>query len=138
MPEPTAIIGEARRWIGVRWCHQGRDRQRGVDCAGLLIRVADHFNLGLIDRRAYGRRQDGRYLVRDLHQQLKYISLSLYKGGDIGLFTDQGFPLHVGFLTGPDQGDGVIHAHARRRQVVEEPLAQFGRPVAIFRLPEVR
>ena len=30
------IVAEARRWIGVRWRHQGRSRS-GVDCIGLCL-----------------------------------------------------------------------------------------------------
>ncbi|USG59928.1 hypothetical protein NBZ79_12150 [Sneathiella marina] len=136
MPEAELLIGEARRWIGVRWRHQGRDFRRGVDCAGLLVCVASRFDLGLEDRRGYGRRQDGRILLQDLHDQLKYISVSTYKNGDIGVFMEQGCPAHLGFLATSDTGSTVIHAHAGRRQVVEEDLHHVGPPVAVFRLRE--
>lgn len=133
----NALIQEARRWIGVRWRHQGRDFERGVDCAGLLICVTARLGLRLVDRRAYGRRQRGELLLQDLHQQLKYISVSLYNNGDIGVFMEQGHPVHIGFLAVSKGQFSVIHAHARRRQVVEEMLDQVGSPVAVFRLPEV-
>lgn len=137
MPSSAALLQEARRWIGVRWRHQGRDFERGVDCAGLLICVAAQFDLGLRDRRGYGCRQVGRFLLQNLHDQLKYISASSYNNGDIGVFMEQGYPLHIGFLTTLNHEPGVLHAHARRRQVVEELLAPAGPPVAVFRLPGV-
>lgn len=138
MTSPDQILLAARGWLGVRWCHQGRDRLRGVDCAGLLICVARQLNLSLTDRPSYGRRHDGKFLMRDLHKQLKYISTSICNNGDIGVFKNRGYLIHVGFLSMAKTGDTVIHAHARRRKVVEEPLDQFGRPSAVFRLPEVR
>ena len=137
MLDADTLIEEARRWIGVRWRHQGRDFERGVDCAGLLICVAARLGLDLVDRRAYGRRQSGGLLMRDLHDQLKYISVSLYNNGDIGVFMEEGYPVHIGFLAASKGEPSVIHAHARRRQVVEETLDQAGSPVAVFRLQGV-
>jgi cell wall-associated NlpC family hydrolase len=136
-PNANALIKEARRWIGVRWRHQGRDFERGVDCAGLLICVAARLGLNLVDRRSYGRRQSGALLMQDLHEQLKYISVSYYNNGDIGVFSEKGYPVHLGFLVRSKGQNSVIHAHARRRRVVEEALDQVGSPIAVFRLPEV-
>jgi len=39
------VVAQARKYMGVRWAHQGRS-PAGMDCAGLVIRVAQ--DLGLI------------------------------------------------------------------------------------------
>lgn len=41
---PDDVVAEARRWVGVPFRHQGRDRN-GVDCVGLPIIICKKFNL---------------------------------------------------------------------------------------------
>ena len=116
MTERVQIIENARGWIGTRWQHQGRSRAGGV----------------------YRRRQDGRQLLSEIHRQLQNIPTTNWKEGDIGVFKESAFPIHVGFLGRRDGVPTVIHAHARRRQVIEEPLAVDGAPFLVFSLPEVK
>lgn len=136
MTSREQIITTARDWIGVRWQHQGRSRIEGVDCVGLLVVVAQSLGLPVTDVRNYRRRQTGRELLKILDDQLKKTPLEGWKIGDIGVFKESSFPIHVGVLNAGDEGLSVIHAHARRRQVIEEPLAQYGMPIAAFSLLE--
>jgi len=46
MANSSIIVEEARKYLGVRWKHQGRSLN-GVDCLGLVARV--YGDLGLID-----------------------------------------------------------------------------------------
>ncbi|MCF8467413.1 MAG: hypothetical protein K9G33_08445, partial [Sneathiella sp.] len=69
--------------------------------------------------------------------QLEKQSVTNWKTGDIGVFKESAFPIHVGFLGLRDGTRTVIHAHARRRQVIEEALGPYGAPFAVFSLPEV-
>ena len=50
------VVDEARRWIGVPFLHQGRNRA-GVDCIGLVICVAQRLELiaANFERTDYGR-----------------------------------------------------------------------------------
>ncbi|MBL4907867.1 MAG: hypothetical protein JKX94_10480 [Sneathiella sp.] len=57
-----------------------------------------------------------------------------WQQGDIALFRDSGFPVHLGFLALKKGVQTVLHAHARRRKVIEEPLAVFGSPFALYRM----
>lgn len=135
MTDGANIIAAARRWIGTPWRHQGRSAS-GVDCVGLLVMIARELGLSVKDETGYRRRQDGRRLFDILSRELQLSAITNWKNGDIGLFKECGFPVHVGFLAREDTTETVIHAHARRRQVVEEPLAVYGAPVAVFSLKE--
>jgi hypothetical protein len=137
MVDGSEVLDAARDWIGVRWQHQGRSRQSGVDCVGLIVVVAGSLGLGLEDVRGYQRQSNGLQLMKELHKRFQKIPVSHYKKGDIGVFLESSFPIHVGFLN-PEEGvETVIHAHARRRQVTEESLIGYGQPVAAFRLREM-
>lgn len=131
------IVAAARRWIGVRWQHQGRSHIAGIDCIGLVVKVAEELALPVEDILTYRRRQDGRVMMSEIHKQLQVKSITNWKEGDIGVFKESSFPIHVGILALDGEVSTVIHAHARRRQVIEEPLAPYGGPFAVFTFPEV-
>ncbi|MEH6474507.1 MAG: NlpC/P60 family protein [Sneathiella sp.] len=137
MPDANQVVAEARRWIGVRWHHQGRSFEQGVDCIGLCLQVAENLELQVPKVSGYPRRQNGSELVSTMGNTLKPISRDGWQQGDIALFKDGGFPIHTGFLALNNGQVTVIHAHARRRKVVEEELETFGTPVAIYRLKEI-
>jgi len=134
--EREQIIDAARRWVGTRWQHQGRS-PAGVDCIGLLVVVARELGLEVADVAGYRRRQDGKELLAALRSQLQKQSITNWNIGDIGVFKESAFPIHVGFLGLRDGVPTVIHAHARRRQVIEEALGPYAAPFAVFSLPEV-
>ncbi|MEX1034648.1 MAG: NlpC/P60 family protein [Sneathiella sp.] len=138
MSERQRIIEGARGWIGTRWQHQGRSRAGGVDCIGLIVMVARELGIPVQDVTGYRRRQDGRQFLSEIHKQLEIIPSTDWKKGDIGVFKESSFPIHVGFLGWRNDIATVIHAHARRRQVIEEPLAAYGAPFLVFSLPEVK
>lgn len=133
MNNAQQIIDQARNWLGVRWQHQGRSRL-GVDCVGLCVCVAQDLSLKVEDIRSYPRRIDGRTLTAYLGQHLQPVCRDQGLVGDIGLFRDKGFPVHVGFLARKRGVETVIHAHAGRRKVIEEPIDVFGQPFALYRL----
>lgn len=138
MLDPDFFVKTARAWLGIRWCHQGRSRKGGVDCIGLCLCVAEDCGLQVRDVTGYSRRPEGSRLLSALQDQLLPLSLTEKADGDIGLFRDQGYPVHVGILSTKNNSPSVIHAHAARRQVVEEPLAVFGAPFLAFRIREIQ
>lgn len=127
------IICQARGWLGVRWQHQGRSRL-GVDCVGLCLCVAQELSFKVEDIRIYPRQIDGSKLMAYLGQHLQPVCRDQTRVGDIGLFRDKGFPVHVGFMARERGVETVIHAHAGRRKVIEEPIGVFGQPFALYRL----
>ncbi len=127
-------VEAARELLNVPWQHQGRGNY-GLDCIGLCVFAAQKLGINLPDMEGYPRRQSSNLLQRKLSQNLKMVSLSAWKSGDIGLFLETGHPVHVGILVrGNGNTSTVIHAHARRRKVVEEKLETYGRPHAVYRI----
>ena len=51
------------------------------------------------------------------------VSIPEARSGDVLVFADQAYPCHCGFLSERLKHPHLIHAHALRRQVIEEPYA---------------
>jgi len=114
------VIETARRYVGVPFIHQGRT-DRGLDCIGLIVRVAHDLELSAADFRRYGREPDGRTFQDELKKHLDRRLDGQFDGGDILSFALPGYPCHVGIYT----NDGtIIHALSRRGKVVEHKLSQ--------------
>jgi hypothetical protein len=111
----AAFVEEARKYLGVRWQHQGRSIL-GVDCVGLLVMPA--IALGVLtaeqDVRDYGRQQDGQELTRLLHQHChRLTNWKEAREGDILAIKYDLMPQHVAIVTRayrPQWGFHVIHA----------------------------
>ena len=114
------IVVGARTWLGVPWRHQGRSRA-GVDCAGLVVQVAKALELADYDTVSYGRRPQGQGFVMHFRSQMNGVAISQAQPGDVLVFADQAYPCHCGFLTEKLDRPHLLHAHATRRQVIEEP-----------------
>lgn len=115
------IVTEARRWIGYRWRHQGRGPD-GVDCIGLLIVVADALGVPHHDVRGYDRRATSTALLDEFAHALDPVALPDVRPGDILVFAETSYPCHAGFRSERHGAAHIIHAHAARRCVLEEPL----------------
>ncbi|MFN4282368.1 MAG: C40 family peptidase [Alphaproteobacteria bacterium] len=116
------IVAEARSWLGVPWRHQGRSRA-GIDCVGLVVQVARALDLADYDHTAYGRRAQGQGFVEHFRANMDGIAISAAQPGDVLVFADQAYPCHCGFLSERLGHAHLIHAHALRRKVIEEPYA---------------
>lgn len=116
------IIEAARRWIGVKWKHQGRTRS-GIDCLGLIVLVAKELGISQVDQKTYSPRPDGSSLVKRFGEEMDEIPLTEIRQGDVILFADSSFPCHVAFVSEKYGKKYIIHAHATRRQVLEERYA---------------
>ena len=116
------IIAEARGWLGVSWRHQGRTRC-GVDCVGLVVCVARALDLSDYDSTGYGRRAQGQGFVEPFRDNMEAVAIPDARPGDVLVFADQAYPCHCGFLTERIGHPHLLHAHATRRKVIEEPYA---------------
>jgi len=117
---PEAIVAEARRWLGVPWRHQGRSRA-GIDCAGLVVLVARTLKLSDHDSTGYTRRAQGQRFVEHFRAHMDGVAITDAAPGDVLVFADQAYPCHCGFLTERLGRPHLLHAHATRRKVIEEP-----------------
>lgn len=116
------LVAQARSYLGVPWRHQGRTRA-GIDCAGLIVLVARDLGLADYDSTAYGRRAQGQGFVEHFRSQMEGVAVSEARSSDVLVFADQAYPCHCGFLTERLDTPHLLHAHALRRQVIEEPYA---------------
>ena len=121
MPTKDQIVEAARRWIGVPWKHQGRSRL-GIDCAGLVVKIAHEFNLTDFDATNYQRNTRGLEFVNYFREHMNEVPLTAIQEGDVILFRDSKFPCHSAIVSKQHGEFHIIHAFARRKQVLEEPL----------------
>ena len=115
------FVREARRYIGTRWKHRGRDHN-GLDCVGLIIAVG--VGCGLSDTSPavrYPRLPDKSFL--DLFDKsLDPVSIEDSRVGDIAILTWNQYPCHCGILAMDEFTPTLIHAHARHKAVIEERM----------------
>src|SRR5512134_2863655 len=114
------VVIEARRWLGVPWRHQGRSRA-GIDCVGLIAVVARALGISSYDYTSYGRRAHGQAFVHHFAENMTPIRVTDALPGDVLLFADHAYPCHCGFSTRQFEQPHLLHAHATRRKVIEEP-----------------
>lgn len=138
-----AIVASARRWVGTPYRHQGRGPRGpngGVDCAGLLIRVA--VELGIAepgyDPSGYAWETDGSQLRAELSRWAALLASADYpqgiehwrdivQSGDIVVFMVVGLPQHAAIVSAIDYGvsgmaPAIIHASNPVGRVVEHRL----------------
>lgn len=116
---PTeAVIKEARTWVGVPWHHQGRNRH-GIDCAGLIIKIAESFGVFIPDLKIYPQKPDQRLM----DVTTRYLLRCDLAPACICLFEFSNAPWHVGLYT----GESLIHAWdaGRRKQVIESEWNRY-------------
>ena len=143
----AAIVAEARRWRGVPWRHLGRSRA-GLDCVGLLVVIARALELPHRDLTGYSRHgqpePDGDGLPADVAEhfraQLGEIRCAEARPGDVLVFAQTVRPCHAGVLSEVRGAAHLVHAHAGRRVVLEEPMAGVwaARLRLAFRFPDMR
>lgn len=141
------IVRAARGFIGVRFRHQGRAAQEGLDCLGLLLAIADSAGLVFqnksvfeLDVRSYGSKPDTDFLQARLEQNLQRTEMLELGSTDILLLTIDGRPQHLAMVTDyPTPSEwGMIHAYAPSRAVVEHRITKEWkeRIAGVYRLPQ--
>lgn len=135
----TDIIEHARSFIGVPWRHQGRSRA-GIDCVGLVILVGRELGVMAYDTNDYQRHVMGPGFLRHFRAAMVEKKIVDAQPGDVLLFRDRQFPCHSTILGERKGRLTIIHAHALRRQVLEEEMESedwMQRRIACFAFPEV-
>lgn len=122
MPVSLDVVATARGYLGVPWRHQGRSRL-GLDCAGLIVLTGRDLGLSDHDRTGYSRHAQGLQFVDAFREAMDPVPLSRMTPGDVLLFADEAYPCHCGIVSEARGVPHLIHAHALRRKVMEEPLS---------------
>lgn len=99
------IVQYARTWLGCKWRHQGRGEGTPptLDCAGLLVLTAKHFQLPYEDLKGYGR-DPAREFVEQIEKFTTQGSLNGSLHGAIGIFNDKIMPCHTGIFSVHEDG----------------------------------
>lgn len=139
-PEAARLVDAARVYLGAPWRHLGRSGRRGVDCIGLVLAAAADAGLPAsyaAEPPPYAKGHRGPEFLAALRDRCLRIPLDAAAPGDVLAFADGQFAAHVGIRSERHGVAHVIHAHARRRVVIEEPLAhELERSLrAAFRVP---
>jgi cell wall-associated NlpC family hydrolase len=128
-------VENCRTWLGVRFRHQGRNRN-GVDCVGLVIMAAYEIGIatGAEKVSGYSRQPNqkdfdhwcGKFCDKLPYNRLHGLGRQLEVGDLISFWIeDEGIPRHIAVYTGVDsQGrQRMIHSYAKEnRGVVEMPI----------------
>lgn len=131
------ILSAARACLDTPFRHQGRIPGVGLDCAGLIVAVAQAIGADYRDVPGYGRHPANGLLQQTLDAQpcLIKVSIAERQPGDILLMRFSGEPQHLAI----DAGDNVIHSYQQVGMVCEHRLADvwLSRIVAVYRFVEV-
>lgn len=134
------IVARAKEYDGVRWRHQGRSMETGVDCAGLLACVGKDLGITNFDSLQYSRRPNPRRFKQILLQAgCIPINAGQVANGDILRLAESKHPVHVGIYEKDERGqEWIIHSWAITRKVVREALTETRRRqiAEVMRYPE--
>jgi len=136
--QSSDIVNAARSYLGVKFRHQGRTRA-GIDCVGLLVCVARDLGASDYDATGYNRRAQGLGFLHHFQNNLDQISTQDAKPGDVLVFVESIFPCHTGIMSARHDLPHLIHAHAPRGVVLEEPFGDEWRSKLryAFRFPDL-
>ena len=93
-----------------------------MDCVGLLVLVARALQHPHQDVTGYTRRATGMGFLRHFRDHLDEIAPANALEGDVLVFVESVYPCHTGILSQKDGCAHLIHAHALRGRVLEEPF----------------
>ena len=121
------IIAAARSLIGTPFRHQGRAAQGVLDCAGLVVAVAESIGADYIDQQGYSTHPSNGLLEAALDAQpcLVRVPLSDMQPADVLLMKFASDPQHLAIYVGFNpvyQDEGIVHAYAQSRKVCEHRL----------------
>lgn len=123
MTTRAQIVAEARTWGGVPWRHMGRNRA-GVDCCGLVAKVAHELGLSDYDFVGYTRHSFDHTFFHHFSERMRQKPIPEARPGDVVVFLDHTYPCHVGIVAERNGRPSLIHAYAGRRKVVEEEFTE--------------
>lgn len=131
----TQIIQAARELLGVRFLHQGRDPNTGLDCVGFLVALGRRIGYPDIkDVTDYRRVPSAEVIRQTLRHNCDEIPVDEVGDGDIYLMRLGGIkPRHVSVRV-PGENPSIIHASnagVRIEEMTNFPLSWF---VAGFRV----
>lgn len=106
------IVKAARSWLGTPYLHQARLKGIGVDCAGLVIGVANELGISNFDVSDYGMQPDPAKMGDYLSSHLDRIPITQLCEGDILWLRVEEDPQHLAIVTAMLPRIMIAHAFA--------------------------
>lgn len=119
------IVATARSYIGVRFARSGRDRNKGIDCVGLLTLVGRDLGLDIKDILNYNFEPKPDTFLEIIRSQSDPVPMNAYRPGNIVLLRQSIYPMHCGIIGRQPHGLTVINANLHARKVIEQPIADW-------------
>lgn len=116
------VLTAARACINTPFRHQGRLPGRALDCAGLVVQVAQAIGAEYLDQSGYSRSPQNGLLEDALDRQPcmeRIRQTGTRQPGDILLMRFAGDPQHLAI----DAGQTIIHAYAQAGKVCEHAMS---------------
>ena len=118
------FLEKVKYYKGVPYHHQGRNREVGLDCAGLVVVALEDIGLPVKDLEGYARIPNAERLRAIVEYNLKIVpSLKEAEPGDIFLMRFATQPQHLAVYT----GDGIVHSYSKKGYVLEQRLSDVWR-----------
>lgn len=117
MTASARAVAAARGAVGVRFRVQGRDPAFGLDCVGVAALAARAAGFAGDIPSGYALRGGDAARVERAFAAAGLVRSDTPEAGDLALFVTGPGQVHLAVLT----GDGLIHADAMLRRVVERP-----------------
>lgn len=137
MINPNDFVAAARSMLGLRFHHQGRSEQFGVDCAGLAVCAARKCGFEAIDFTNYKRTPNSSDFLATIRKNCVLVKAGEERPGDLWIFEFANNPQHLAIQT-ESNPVRIIHAYAPLRKVVEHDIdaTWMERRRAVFRIKE--
>lgn len=129
----AAVVRIARSLRDVRFRHQGRSRELGIDCFGLPFVVAVEMGWHYPDYHTYSRHPNWHQAFGYLDRHLPRVPVADLQIGDIALL-DHGCP-HGAIIVDGAVGLNIVHSSAIQRRVIENRFTE--KPRALYRFREL-
>lgn len=137
MNDGDEIVALARSIIGVPYRHMGRDTT-GMDCLGVVLRVAELRGYELPVVGEYSRNPSGKRMARLLCKHAIQIRPNMARSGDFLHMAFGRHPQHLAIISSDDP-TRIIHADSEVGRVVEHTLSDgwIDRVRGAYRFPDL-
>jgi cell wall-associated NlpC family hydrolase len=139
MLERQQIVDTARAWVGTPFRHQGRTREKGVDCIGLVIGVAAELGVQLTAPADYSESPASNLVISYSDQQAIPVPGNGLRPGAVAVLWgwNRNEAQHFAFIGSHAGRPTMIHAFSRAGKVVEHGWDSFWlrRLVRVYELP---
>lgn len=124
MPTREDVVKIARSFKDARFRQCGR-LPHAMDCVGLIVLTGRELGLEIEDASTYTFDPKPKFFMEHVRKQSVKADRKRLRHGQICLFRQSVFPMHLGILTMDGPTPTVINANLIKRKVVEQPYSEW-------------